>query len=289
MTLDLTPGAPEWCARVTASKVAGILGLSPWDSPLRTWHVMAGNLPADDGNNADAKARGHYLENGCLDWWLDQNPLRTEVQRQATFTIGDWAAATPDMLATDFDGETVLVDAKTAATDDHWTDTEPPAYYFASSLWQLACAPEAKRVHLAVLFGRPRLSFREYVIERDDALIAGLIDECRTFYDTVQAGQEPGLSDMACDYDVIRTVHPDIDRDGVVLLPDDLVTDFLTDAAHEKRAPVTKAAVLAAMGTARLAKDSLGRTVARRQPKGDAVTLVRVAPPIDLTESETAA
>jgi len=250
---------------------------------------MAGNLPADDGNNADAKARGHYLENGVLDWWLDQNPLRTEVQRQATFTIGDWAAATPDMLATDFDGETVLVDAKTAATDDHWTDTEPPAYYFASSLWQLACAPEAKRVHLAVLFGRPRLSFREYVIERDDALIAGLIDECRTFYDTVQAGQEPGLSDMACDYDVIRTVHPDIDRDGVVLLPDDLVTDFLTDAAHEKRAPVTKAAVLAAMGTARLAKDSLGRTVARRQPKGDAVTLVRVAPPIDLTHERPAA
>lgn len=288
MTLDLTPGAPEWCARVTASKVAGILNLSPWDSPLRTWHVMAGNLPADDGNNADAKARGHYLENGCLDWWVDQKPNRSIIDTQVTSTLGDWAASTPDAHAYDGD-DLVLVDAKTAATDDHWTDTEPPAYYFASSLWQLACAPEAKRVHLAVLFGRPRLSFREYVIERDDALIAGLIDECRTFYDTVQAGQEPGLSDMACDYDVIRTVHPDIDRDGVVLLPDDLVTDFLTDAAHEKRAPVTKAAILAAMGTARLAKDSLGRTVARRQPKGDAVTLVRVAPPIDLTESETAA
>ena len=289
MTLDLTPGAPDWCARVTASKVAGILGLSPWDSPLRTWHVMAGNLPADDGNNADAKARGHYLEGGCLDWWLDQHPLRFEVERQPSFALGDWAAATPDMLATDFDGETVLVDAKTAANDDHWTDTEPPAYYVASSLWQLACAPDASRVHLAVLFGRPRLSFREYVIERDDTLIAGLIDECRTFYDTVEAGQEPGLSDMACDYDVIRTVHPDIDRDGVAVLPDDLVTDFLTDAAHEKRAPITKAAVLAAMGTARLAKSSTGQTIARRQPKGDAVTLVRVAPPIDLTESETAA
>ena len=289
MTLDLAPGTPDWCARVTASKVAGILGLSPWDSPLRTWHVMAGNLPSDDGNNADAKARGHYLESGVLDWWLDQHPLRTEVQRQPSFTLGDWAAATPDMLATDFDGETVLVDAKTAATDDHWTDTEPPAYYVASSLWQLACAPEASRVHLAVLFGRPRLSFREYVVERDDALIAGLIDECRTFYDTVQAGQEPGLSDMACDYDVLRTVHPDIDRDGVAVLPDDLVADFLTDAAHEKRAPITKAAILAAMGTARLAKSSTGQTIARRQPKGDAITLVRVAPPIDLTESETAA
>ena len=44
------PRPNSWCpkmvngARVTASKVAGILGLSPWDSPLRTWHVMAGNL-----------------------------------------------------------------------------------------------------------------------------------------------------------------------------------------------------------------------------------------------------
>lgn len=288
MTLDLTPGAPEWCARVTASKVAGILGLSPWDSPLRTWHVMAGNLPADDGNNADAKARGHYLEAGCLAWWVDQKPDRSIIGTQVTSTLGDWAAATPDAHAYDGD-DLVLVDAKTTATDDHWTDTEPPAHYFASSLWQLACCPDAKRVHLAVLFGRPRLSFREYVIERDDALIAGLIDECRTFYDTVQAGQEPGLSDMACDYDVIRTVHPDIDHDGVAILPDDLVTDFLTDAAHEKRAPITKAAILAAMGTSRLAKDSLGRTIARRQPKGDAVTLVRVAPPADLTETETAA
>ena len=105
----------------------------------------------------------------------------------------------------------------------------------------------------------------------------------------MQAGQEPGLSDMACDYDVLRTVHPDIDRDGVAVLPDDLVADFLTDAAHEKRAPITKAAILAAMGTARLAKSSTGQTIARRQPKGDAITLVRVAPPIDLTESETAA
>ena len=286
--MSLTVGSPAWCRLVTASKVSGILGLSPRDSPLRTWHVMAGNLPSDDGNNADAKARGHYLESGCLAWWLDQKPGRSFIGSQVTHMLGDWAAATPDADA--YDGEDyVLVDAKTAADDDHWTDTEPPAYYVASSLWQLACEPKAKRVHLAVLFGRPRLSFREYVIERDNALIAGLIDECRTFYDTVQAGQEPGLSDMACDYDVIRTVHPDIDRDGIAYLDDDLVRDFLTDAAHEKRAPLTKAAVLAAMGTARLAKDSLGRTVARRQPKGDAATLVRVAPPIDLTESETAA
>ena len=138
-------------------------------------------------------------------------------------------------------------------------------------------------MHLAVLFGRPRLSFREYVIERDDALIAGLIDECRTFYDTVQAGQEPGLSDMACDYDVIRTVHPDIDRDGRGRPPDDLVTDFLTDAAHEKRAPVTKVRHPRRDGH-RPARQEQHRADHRPPPtQGDAITLVRVADPIDLT------
>ena len=86
------------------------------------------------------------------------------------------------------------------------------AYYVASSPVAARMHPDASRVHLAVLFGRLRLSFREYVIERDDALIAGLIDECCTFYDT--AGRARAGSDMACDYDVIRTVHPDIDRDG---------------------------------------------------------------------------
>ena len=186
---------------------------------MRTWHVAAGNLPSDDGNNADAKARGHYLEAGCPHGGSTRSRTDPSSEHRSRPPSG---IGPPPLDAHAYDGDDlVLVDAKTAATDDHWTDTEPPAYYVASSLWQLACCPDASRVHLAVLFGRLRLSFREYVIERDDALIAGLIDECRTFYDTVQAGQEPGLSDMACDYDVIRTVHPDIDRDGVAVLPDD--------------------------------------------------------------------
>ena len=54
----------------------------------------------------------------------------------------------------------------------------------------------------------------------------------------------------------------------------------------------TLAALLcaAALPSVSQARDTtLGRTVARRQPKGDAVTLVRVAPPIDLTHERPAA
>ena len=87
---------------------------------------------------------------------------------------------------------------------------------------------------------------------------------------------------MACDYDVIRTVHPDIDRDGVAVLPDDLVTDFLTDAAHEKRAPVTRPPSSPRWAPPGSPRAAPGRPSPAAN-RGDAITLVRVADPIDLT------
>lgn len=284
----LQPGSPEWARKVTASKVAGILGLSPWDSPLTVWLTMHGDL--DPQVDTDATRRGHYLEDGVLNWWLDQDNKHLEVKRQVQGTLGDWAAATPDMLAYDND-EYVLVDAKTAATDDHWGDDpeDVPAYYVASSLWQLACFPNIDRVHLAVLFGCPQLAFREYVVHRDQPTIDAITARCREFYDSLAGDVEPGLSGMACEYDAIRKAHPLIDRDATVVLDDQLIDDYLTDKAHEKRLAVTKARVLDAMGNARLAQDANGNTIARRQPKGDAVTLVQVATTPNLENAGAAA
>ena len=281
----MIPGSPEWAAKVTASKVAAILGLSPWDSPLTAWLKMHGDLPSDNGSNAEAKRRGHYLEAGCLKWWADQGEgPRSITAEQPTGLLDDWGAATPDALA--LDGEdTVLVEAKTDGVEYEWV--EVPAHYAAQALWQLACFPDVQRVHFAVL--HLGLRFREYVVERDDATITGLIDTCRAFYDTLAADTPPPLSGMACEYEALRKVHPQIDRDAVVVLPDDLVDAYLLDAAHEQRSTATKARVLDAMGTARLAKSTSGQTIARRQPKGDAVTLVRVAAPLPIdTESDAA-
>ena len=67
------PGSAEWSRRMTASKVAGVLGLSKWASPYSTWLRMKGLLPSDDGRNMSDKARGHYLEDGVVRWWIDQH------------------------------------------------------------------------------------------------------------------------------------------------------------------------------------------------------------------------
>jgi predicted phage-related endonuclease len=285
----MKPGSPEWTRLVTASKVSAILGLSPWDSPRTMWHVMRGDI--DGQKDTDATRRGHYLESGVVDWWLDQHGRPGEWAEQSLNRYEDWGAATPDLVGDDDGhGNEYVLDAKTAATDDDWgtpgTD-EAPAYYVAQSMWQLACRPQASVAYIAVLFGRPRLGFAEYVIERDDALIADIVARCRAFYDSLASDVPPPLSDNVAEYDAIRKVHVDIDRDAEVILPDELADRYLTDLAHAARADSTKAHVLDAMGTARIAKRADGLTIARRQPKGDAVTLARVAalPAIDTKEA----
>ena len=272
----MIPGSPEWCRLVTASKVAAILGLSPWESPRTMWHLMRLELPGAEESRA--MRRGNMLENAILDWWIADNPEWVEIERHPTYSIDDWCAATPDMLVTHRQtGEAMLVDAKAPKDDEHWTDTEAPAYYAASSMWQLAMAPTIERVCIAALFGRP-YDLRSFYVDRDDELIEQIIDRCQEFHASLTHDDAaPALSDMPCEYEAIRKVHAAIDREAEVTLDDDLADRYLTDLAHAERADATKARVLDAMGTARIAKRSDGLIVARRQPKGDAVSLVRVA------------
>ena len=52
----------DWARKMTASKVAAVLGLSKWASPYSMWLRMKGLDPDDENRNAADKARDHYLE-----------------------------------------------------------------------------------------------------------------------------------------------------------------------------------------------------------------------------------
>ena len=283
MSTAFKPGSPEWARLVTASKVAGILSISPWDSQYKVWCVMAGLIPPDPEN--EAMRRGNMLEDAVLNWWLADNPDAIELGRQVTCQIPDepWAAATPDMIVTS-GGDTEIVDAKTASDDEGWgrpgTD-EAPKYYIASSMWQLAMHPEAARVRLAVLFGRP-FTMREYVIERDDELCGALIDHCRAFHATVVSGVMPPLDDSVATYEAVRAQHPDIDRDLDVQITEAQASDWLASKAAIESADRwhrgATTVLLDQMGKARRAMCD-GSVIARRQPHASgSVSLVRVAP-----------
>lgn len=283
---DYTPGSDAWLRLVTASKVAAILGLSPWESPRSMWHRMRGELPDVD---TAYKARGRYLEDGVTSWWLDQHSI-DDWQAQQTFTLGDWALATPDGVGIDEHGNILVFDAKTAARDDDWgrpgTDQVPP-YYAAQAQWQMHVSG-AQVGYIAVLTSR--LRFAEYVLPYEPGLAAGIERVCRAFYDSLAADVPPALDDSPATFEAIRALHPDIDRDLDVEIDRDTAArwlasrDLLDGAEAEHRRATT--VLLDQMGRARRATHS-GLTVARRQPNRSGVSLVRVAALADLLERTT--
>lgn len=289
------PGSLRWLRRVTASKVGPILGLAPegWDTPWSTWHRMKGLLPSDDGRNATGKARGHYLEDGIVDWWRDQHPTASG-ERQVWHPVGDWAGATSDFAGVEVlggdahDGQRFVLNAKTVGGLDHWWTREgdevilyPPPYYLASLMFEMWCA-DARWGYIAALL--PNLRFQEWRIERDDELIDGIVARCREFYDSLAGDVPPELDDASATYEAVRKLHPEIDSGLVVSLEGPVAVEFVSateafDAAKSRHRRVTSE-VLAVMGRARVAQ-FCGVPIARRQASRYGVSFVPLARSLD--------
>lgn len=205
----IEPGNPEWLKIMSASKIAAVLGLSPWESRFSLYHRMTG-MVGDDSN--DSTRRGHYLEAGILAWFADQHP-DWQIAKTGTWLHEErsWQAATPDSLAILPDGTTELVEAKTHAEMDKWGEPgtdNVPVYYRAQAMWQLDTLG-LKRCHLAVLM--PFLTFQPYIIDYNPAEAALLREAATEFLDDIANGNRPAIDDSDVTYQVIRQLHPEVD------------------------------------------------------------------------------
>lgn len=287
---ELTPGSPEWARRVSPSKAAAILGISPWDSQRSMWHKMRGEAPWDA--ESEAMERGTICEPAVLAWWRKHHE-HTDWREQVTMTIGDWCVATPDAIC-EHDDETVMVEAKTAANMDGWGDPGTdaiPTYYLTQVYVAMEVAHRngvtVARAHIPVLGGY-RLLFSNYVVEYDAAIGADLMERLEAWSASLAADEPPPLDDSVATYEAIRKLHPDIDRGAEVELTYTEALAF-ADAIHDDEhttahARLMRSTVLERMGRAQFAKHN-GIKVARRQPRGDAVTFVPLAKnPQDIPE-----
>jgi len=289
----MQPGSPEWSRLITASKVAAILGVSPWESQRSIWHKMRGDVPRDE--QTTSQSRGHYLEPAILAWWRDQHGVDTDPfhwREQPEYTLGEWAAATPDAFVEDNTIGPALVEAKSAANMDDWGDPGTdviPAYYLVQVQWQMHVSG-IHRCYVPAI--GPRLKFDEWVVDYDATTGPLLEARMREFYDSLSADVPPPLDDSVATFNVIRKLHPDIERGESVEL-DETVAWQLVHAQHatkllEPQLRKSKATVLDLMGRAQYATCN-GVRIARRQPRGDDVTFVITAKPSDLTDQEPAA
>ncbi len=294
------PGSAEWLKLVTASKVAAILGVSPWESPRSIWHKMRGDV-VEPQRESSVMSRGHYLESGVLAWWRDRHPefIIVDPQRYVTRDDLPWAAATLDGLAWRYDPdddaqdqmpiETVIVEVKTSSKSDEWgqpgTD-EIPTHILTQVYFQLAMTPQAVRAYVAVL--GPFLEFAEYVVERDEAIQTDLIARCAAFYASLSSDTPPDLDDSLATFETLKALHPDIDKGARAEIPPEVAAEYVAAVTDAKAAAArevgAKSALLDAMGDAQYATTN-GVRVARRQPNRFGVSLIATATPADLQET----
>jgi predicted phage-related endonuclease len=297
--IDMTPGSEAWRKLITASKVSAILGVSPgqWESRRSLWLKMSGAIPWDDGRNTAEKSRGHYLENGILDWWCDQHPeWATQTARQWLARRPDlmWAAATPDLAAWSENDDPlgaprVVVDAKTSRDDAEWgtpgTD-EVPLHYLAQMMWAMHLSG-ARVAFIALL--TQFLDLREYRIDYDAGLAADIETQCHTFITSVsEPGAVPPLDNTQATWRAEKQLHPDIDRGKAVEIDEALARQFVAIKEHEADVRLIQSQIREAMGDARLATFG-GVQIARRQPNAHGVSLVAIAKTLPMPAEGTEA
>jgi hypothetical protein len=163
---------------IGASDIAGILGLSPWQTPAQVWARMRGLTPPSESN---AMRRGQTLELGILIEYAERNdlsfyprwsanerhirrvsaPHRRGLYRGPPYSDDgatrvvhptiEWATCRPDAYEIEAEtGITRLVEVKTTRSFSDWQTADgtpilPPAY-FVQVQWQMAVTGVAETV-----------------------------------------------------------------------------------------------------------------------------------------------
>lgn len=251
--IELLPGTgphdEQWHelrrAGVTASEIAVVMGLSPYDSPFNLYWSKVNDWRW--GGN-EFTGVGQHLEDAIADWWMaERDPIENlQAQWAGLYAHPDrpWQLATPDRLLylscaacggdgfagpedmergvplcrecdlAGYVGEPIaLLECKWVAQSwDGWGEEgtdEIPVYYRAQGLWQ-ADVLGVDEVHFAVL---GPTGFRAYLVRRDERgqedlrLMRGMAVE---FMGRLEAGIPPDLDSHTATADALKKLHPDL-------------------------------------------------------------------------------
>lgn len=264
---EFTPGTPEWeearsGLTVTATEIAAILGLSPWQSKFSLWHKKAG-LPTPPFEPTPAMEWGIRHEPTIAAKYSENHPDLT-VTTTGTWQHADrtWQRATPDLIAADR-----LVEIKTAEREDGWGphgSDEVPIHYRCQVQWQMDTLGY-RRTDLAVLIGVS--DYREYTVELDEDDAFVMRTAAAEFLDDVRNGIRPDIDDSTATFQTVKA-QPNGRDDVDIEIPADLADRYLDALATQRAADAAKrqaaAEVLDRIGTGYRAIDPAGRRIAYR-------------------------
>jgi putative phage-type endonuclease len=251
----LQPGTPEWTAArtgpvITATRIAAVMGLSPWESRFSLYHRLRGEI--DDTFTVSPEMEwGTRHEPAIALKWADDHPDQ-RVEETGTWRHRErpWQRATPDRLLTPASlatapgwtiADTEVLELKFSPMGDDWGPSgsdDYPIHYRCQCLWQLDTLG-LRTARLAVLIGG--YDYRTYTIDYDEDEAALLRTEARLFLDDVEAGRRPDIDGHSATYEAIRRL-PDGLEDADVQIDQALAERYFTalDAADSASTELTE-------------------------------------------------
>lgn len=266
----------QWLERrrnyMCASDAAAALGLSRWKSPLELCQEKWGEV--EDKNPSEAMIRGQKLESLVLDMYHHRTEHAVVGE---SFVVSDerpWMAATPDGMDIE-EGPLLQIKTVTAYCRDQWGESgsqDIPEEVMLQVQHEM-CVTGADMDKVVVLFGSKdvfrmlviltdgempaddlrgiaermdedegcSLEYAVYPIERDEEIIADLLEQEKAFWDDhVQAHEPPPDASIPEKTDMLVEVHDDAFDVLVELHDADVEVHNATEAYNEIRSKVEK-------------------------------------------------
>lgn len=284
--IPVAPESAEWHeARrkgVTASEIAVLLGISPFDSAFNLYWKKIGTLP--DDYDSDRLSLGRHLEPWVADRFAELHPEFILQQRPGLYASVErlWQMATPDGLIQDaassgiverdgvFDVEHLAVwEGKTSGTYDGWGDDgtdEIPAYIRAQVLWQMDVMG-VRSAFVSCLFLATQKT-RHYEIAYDPADVELMRARALAFLIALKAEEPPPIDSHDATTTALQQLYPDVAEDETATVPADVAEDYRWSheqlKAAKDQAQHADNALRGAMKDARYAVDETGAKVCSR-------------------------
>jgi putative phage-type endonuclease len=198
---------------IGGSEVAAICGISPWGSPKEVYLRKKDILPPVEKN--DSMYFGTILEDVIAKEFLKRHP-EAEYFTKPQFMFQ--SAHHPFMIANidghfEIDGETYLFEAKTASREDDWEDGVPE--YYQVQVQHYLYVMGFNKAFVAVLFNGRK--YKEFEINRDEAIIEYLIHIEKKFWEDFENNIEPEIT--VKDAELIDKIFPNSVTDKSIELP----------------------------------------------------------------------
>jgi len=220
---------------VTGSRIARILGISPFGGPMSVYAELVDGAEIEESK---PMKRGRLFEPAVLAWHAEDAGCTLEPSRTLVHPKHPRIGATPDAIAIYQDGERRVVEAKIVGWQfaSQWgpagTD-QIPDYYVAQCQFEMGCAGLTK-CDVCALIGAD--DFRQYVVEFDELVFARLVREGERFLLEHVDPRIPPPPDGTVAWDEWIKIHLPLNERSVVVPADDAAEIRLRELERAEKA-----------------------------------------------------